>query len=130
MKLDASYRRTAAGEEALRSVDTAIPVDYRRILCIIDGDTHANVIRGRLRRYRDTLIDAWMAELEELGFIEAVHSSAAYDLDLQPLHLGKRNFGSRFRHGEDEARVLRGQEALGHGDVEPDRSNERCQRDK
>ena len=85
MKLDASYRRTAAGEEALRSVDTAIPVDYRRILCIIEGDTHANVIRGRLRRYRDTLIDAWMAELEELGFIELARTSAAYDLDLQPL---------------------------------------------
>jgi CheY-like chemotaxis protein len=83
--LDASYRRTAAGEEALRSVDTAIPVDYRRILCVVEGDTHANVIRGRLRRYRDTLIDAWLAELEELGFIETTRSSAAYDLDFQPL---------------------------------------------
>jgi CheY-like chemotaxis protein len=85
MALDASYRRTGAGEEALRSVDTAIPVDYRRILCVIEGDTHTNVIRGRLRRYRDKLIDAWLAELEELGFIETVRTSAAYDLDFQPL---------------------------------------------
>lgn len=85
MKRDASFRRTAAGDEALRSVDTAIPVDYRRILCVVEGDTHANVIRGRLRRYRDTLIDAWLAELEELGFIEATRASAAYDLDFQPL---------------------------------------------
>ncbi len=85
MTLDASYRRTEAGEEALRSVDTAIPVDYRRILSLIEGDTHTNVIRGRLRRYRDALIDAWLAELEELGFIETARASAAYDLDFQPL---------------------------------------------
>jgi CheY-like chemotaxis protein len=85
MTLDASYRRTEAGDAALRSVDTAIPVDYRRILCIVEGDTHTNVIRGRLRRYRDALIDAWLTELEELGFIETVRASAAYDLDFQPL---------------------------------------------
>jgi CheY-like chemotaxis protein len=85
MTIDASYRRTGAGDAALHSVDTAIPVDYRRVLCIIEGDTHANVIRGRLRRYRDALIDAWLAELEELGFIETVRASAAYDLDFQPL---------------------------------------------
>ena len=85
MTLDAIYRRTAAGDEALRSVDTAIPVDYRRILCVVEGDTHTNVIRGRLRRYRDSLIDAWLAELEELGFIETARTSAAYDLDFQPL---------------------------------------------
>lgn len=85
MTLDANYRRTAAGDDALRSVDTAIPVDYRRVPCIIEGDTHGNVIRGRLRRYRDALIDAWLTELEELGFIETVRASAAYDLDFQPL---------------------------------------------
>ena len=85
MTLATSYRRTAAGDEALRSVDTAIPVDYRRILCLVEGDTHVNVIRGRLRRYRDSLINAWLAELEELGFIETSRTSAAYDLDFQPL---------------------------------------------
>jgi CheY-like chemotaxis protein len=85
MTPDATYRRTEAGDEALHSVDTAIPVDYRRILCVIEGDTHLNVIRGRLRRYRDALIDAWLKELEELGFIETVRASAAYDLDFQPL---------------------------------------------
>jgi CheY-like chemotaxis protein len=85
MTLDANYRRTEAGDEALRSVDTAIPVDYRRILCLIEGDTHSNVIRGRLRRYRDALIDAWLKELEELGFIETARAGAAFDLDFEPL---------------------------------------------
>ena len=82
MTLDATYRRTEAGDEALRSEDAAIPVDYRRMLCVIEGDTHVNVVRGRLRRYRDSLIDAWLGELEELGFIEtagaALHGKGAY----------------------------------------------------
>lgn len=88
MRLDLSYRRTAAGSEALFSVDTAIPVDYRRILCILHGDTHANVVRGRLRQYADALIADWLGELEELGFIEAVSTGDAYDLDFEPLLQG------------------------------------------
>ena len=28
VKLDVTYRRTASGDEALHSVDTAVPVDY------------------------------------------------------------------------------------------------------
>ncbi len=85
MRLDVIYRRTASGEAALRSVDTAIPVDYRRILCLIDGDTHPNVVRGRLRQYSDALIADWLAELEEIGFIESASAGVAYDLDFEPL---------------------------------------------
>ncbi|MFZ2154815.1 MAG: response regulator [Bradyrhizobium sp.] len=80
-----TYRRTASGDAALRSVDTSIPVDYRRMLCLIDGDTHANVVRGRLRQYSDALIADWLAELEEIGFIESIGASAAYDLNFEPL---------------------------------------------
>lgn len=82
MRLDATYRLTAAGEAALRSVDTAIPVDYRRILSVIGGDTHVNVIRGRLRRYSDALLADWLAELEEIGFVEATRAANASDPDL------------------------------------------------
>lgn len=85
MELDVTYRRTASGEAALRSVDTAIPVDYRRILCLIDGDTHPNVVRGRLRQYSDALIADWLAELEEIGFVESTGAGDAYDLDFEPL---------------------------------------------
>ena len=66
-------------------MDTAIPVDYRRILCLIDGDTHANVVRGRLRQYSDALIADWLAELEEIGFIESTGAGDTYDLDFNPL---------------------------------------------
>jgi len=85
MKLDMSYRRTTSGDAALRSLDTAIPVGYRRILVLIDGDTHANVVRGRLRQYSDALISDWLAELEEIGFIEPSRAGDAYDLDFEPL---------------------------------------------
>jgi len=85
MNLDRTYRRTASGETALRSVDTAIPVDYRRILCLVDRDTHTNVVRGRLRQYSDALIMDWLAELEELGFIESTAAADAYDMDFNPM---------------------------------------------
>ena len=79
------YQRTIAGSSALRGVDTAIPSDYRRILAIIDGQTHANVIKGRLRRYSDELIADWLHELEELGFIELVAAESDRTLDLVSL---------------------------------------------
>lgn len=85
MKLNATYRRTASGDTALRSVDTAIPVDYRRMLGLIDEATHANVVRGRLRQYSDALIADWLAELEEIGFIEPVEAGAATGLNVRPL---------------------------------------------
>lgn len=85
MKLKMTYRRTAAGDEALHSSDTAIPVDYRRILCVIGNDTHANVVRGRLRQYSDALIADWLAELEEIGFIEATGAGEAIASQFLPL---------------------------------------------
>jgi len=79
------YRRTASGDEALHSVDDSIPVDYRRILCLVNEATHLDVIRGRLRQYSDGLIADWVAELIEIGFIESAGESATYDLDFNPL---------------------------------------------
>jgi len=85
MKLDVTYCRTASGDAALTSVDTAIPTDYRRILCLINQDTHVNVIRGRLRQYSDALIADWLAELEEIGFIEPKDAGESFDLNFEPL---------------------------------------------
>lgn len=85
VNLGVTYRRTSSGDEALRSTDTAIPVDYRRILCIIDGNTHPNVVRGRLRQYSDALIADWLAELEEIGFIESTGAADAIGAEFKPL---------------------------------------------
>lgn len=82
---DRLYRRTDAGSQALASEDTAIPTDYRRILRLVEGSTHADVIRGCLRQYPDSLLADWLAELEELGFLASVPADSSQDLDFSGL---------------------------------------------
>ena len=76
-----NYRRTAAGDEVFASEDTAVPSDYRRLLGVIEGETLFDVIRGRLRQYPRTLLEEWLTEIEELGYIESSPTAAALDLD-------------------------------------------------
>ena len=92
---DRTYIRTKAGDEALASDDTAIPSDYRRILRIIEGSTHAQVIRGRLRHVADALLDDWLAELEELGFISSMAKDVTQELDFQSLLEAQQGAGER-----------------------------------
>lgn len=75
------YRRTQAGSNAHTSGDTAVPADYRRILAVLEGDTHFDVVRGCLRQYPDKLLEEWLAELEEVGLIEYVVAEDPSDLD-------------------------------------------------
>jgi two-component system phosphate regulon response regulator PhoB len=80
------YSLTAAGHDALTSevgdgdfpLEVNFPQDYRRILAMIEVGGHEEVIRGRLRRFPDQLIDEWLKELEELKMVE---SHPAGDLD-------------------------------------------------
>ena len=78
---DRIYRRTLTGENALRTADPAFPSDYRRILRVIEGDTHSDVVRGLLRQFPDALLADWLAELEELGMIESALADPTHDLD-------------------------------------------------
>lgn len=82
---DAVYQRTESGETALHGGDTAIPADYRRILAHLEGGAHVDVIRGSLREYSDALIDDWLSELLDLGFIEAVSGDSTRALSLEAL---------------------------------------------
>jgi hypothetical protein len=74
------YSLTAAGQEALSASDLGetdfplevdFPSDYRRLLAMIEVGGHTEVIRGRLRRFPDRLIDDWLKELEELKLISS-----------------------------------------------------------
>ena len=74
------YALTAAGQEAVSSSDTGggdfpleinFPTDYRRILALIEVGGHIDVLRGRLRRFSDQMIDEWLKELEELKMVES-----------------------------------------------------------
>jgi CheY-like chemotaxis protein len=75
------YRLTASGRKAWETQDAAVPVDYRRILGLIGDEAHFDVIRGFLRRYPDSLIADWLAELEELELLSSQAAPPEQDLD-------------------------------------------------
>lgn len=70
---------TAAGRDAWKAEDKAIPEGYRRLLRSIDvqGDTRA--IEELLGEYPEKLVQDWLNELEELRFIESRAGGAAGD---------------------------------------------------
>jgi len=98
------YCRTAAGDEALASDDVAIPSDYRRILRVIETNTHTHVIRGRLRHFADALLADWLAELEELGFVSSIATDVTQELDFRGL-LEAQQQGSRGAPPDDSQRM-------------------------
>jgi len=98
------YSRTAAGEDALASDDVAIPSDYRRILRVIEGGAHTHVIRGRLRHVADELLEDWLAELEELGFISSIAVDVTQELDFSSL-LEAQQEGERATQPDDSQRM-------------------------
>jgi two-component system phosphate regulon response regulator PhoB len=67
------YYLTPAGKDSLWAKGGAgvLPLEYRRMLAMIEFEGHVDVIRGRLRRFPDRLIEEWLHELEELKMIEA-----------------------------------------------------------
>ena len=71
------YHLTAAGKDALwaKSGGTDLPVEYRRLLALMEFEGHIDVIRGRLRRFPDRLIEEWLSELVELKMIEPRHAA-------------------------------------------------------
>jgi CheY-like chemotaxis protein len=74
------YSLTAAGQEALSAdaAETNLPADYRRLLGMIEVGGHVDVLRGRLRRFPDQLIQDWLKELEELKLVES-HEAGELD---------------------------------------------------
>ena len=87
MKAPLVYALTAAGQEALSAQDVGegdfplevdFPKDYRRLLAMIEVGGHIEVLRGRLRRFPDQLIDDWLKELEDLKLVES-HEAGELD---------------------------------------------------
>jgi CheY-like chemotaxis protein len=81
------YTLTTAGQEALSAgevgegdfpLEINFPSDYRRILALIEVGGHVDVLRGRLRRFPDQLIEEWLKELEELKMVES-HEAGELD---------------------------------------------------
>ena len=80
-RVERIYRRTAAGLNALHSQDSGLPAEYRRILALIETETHSELLRASLRRYPEKQVFDWLDELQTLGFIEAEAVSPKHDLD-------------------------------------------------
>lgn len=72
-----TYRLTQQGRDAWEREDLAVPADYRRMLWVMDFHGHAGVLRDLLRRFPRNVLDAWLAEMEELGLIEPVPEGEA-----------------------------------------------------
>lgn len=77
-KLERIYRRTDSGRRAWLTQDPAVSDEHRRILGLIQGATHSDVIRTLLRRHADYLR---LADLEAQGLI--VSEAAAPESDLE-----------------------------------------------
>jgi CheY-like chemotaxis protein len=74
------YALTALGQETLET-DAAkanLPQDYRRLLGMIEVGGHEDVIRGRLRRFPDRLIQDWLKELQDLKLVDT-HEAGELD---------------------------------------------------
>ena len=57
-----------------------MPLEFRRILGIIDGDMHPDSMRGRLP-FTEIGLHQLLEELVEDGYLEAVNASETHDLD-------------------------------------------------
>lgn len=77
-KLNRVYRRTESGLKAWRDHDASLSEEHRRILGLIDGETHWDVIRALLRRHADY---QRLADLEAQGLIASHADTMEHDLD-------------------------------------------------
>ena len=80
------YSLTAAGMSAFGDEDaTVLPLEYRRLIGLIGVEGHVEVLRGRLRRFPDRLIEEWLRELAELKLIAPAADTALEDVTFSGL---------------------------------------------
>jgi CheY-like chemotaxis protein len=81
MKAERIYSLTNAGNAARLSPSATFDKRYVRILSVIDGDTHIDVIRGWLRHYSNDQLSAWLDKLEGAGLLKSEPANSTHDLD-------------------------------------------------
>ena len=93
---DRIYQRTEAGQKAWEAHDPSVPVEQRRILGLINGETHSDLLQSRLRHYSAAQITGWLAQLEKQGLLHSVPGAVEHDLDFTG------NFTAAELRGEDK----------------------------
>jgi len=81
MSADKIYSLTAAGQAARRAPSPTFDKHCARILSVIDGDTHIDVVRGWLRHYANEQLSDWLDRLESAGLLKGEPATSAHDLD-------------------------------------------------
>lgn len=67
------FRLTSEGRALWsRRDELAMPEEYRRVLALVEADGHKEVIRSRLARYPDEVVERWLNEFEATNLIEAI----------------------------------------------------------
>lgn len=67
------FRLTSEGRSLwARRKNLPLPLDYRRILGLVDFSGHPEVIRSYLARFPAHVVDEWLAEFEALRLIESI----------------------------------------------------------
>jgi hypothetical protein len=85
------YRRTQAGTAAWQRQDPRVPLEFRRIVGLIEGDTHPDNLRARLSaRFTIEETVEILDELVARGLLEAVETAQHQDLDFT----GSLNFAA------------------------------------
>ncbi|MEK6244734.1 MAG: response regulator [Pseudomonadota bacterium] len=103
---DRIYRRKPAGQQILTNPDRTHPLEYQRILALIDQDTHTDVVRGCLRQFPDTLLADWLAEMEEFGYLSSTAADSTQSLDFRELFKAARAAAAPLA-AEDRKRIER-----------------------
>lgn len=69
------YRRTAAGRTAFM-FDSSLPMEHRIVLAVLEIDTPSAHFKNLLPSYPEPKIREWLAELSQLGLVQASGSGA------------------------------------------------------
>jgi hypothetical protein len=75
------FRVTQAGRDALANGARQVPFACRRILGLLDGDTHYAVIRAGMAGCQDGELRRWLEQLLAAGLVESHAGGAERDLD-------------------------------------------------
>lgn len=81
MSRDRIYRRTTAGSRAWESSASGLSLPFRRILSLIESDTHFSVVQTGMGSLRAEQLAYWLEQLQTLGFVESTGATAESDLD-------------------------------------------------
>ena len=76
-----TYCVTDAGSRALTNPSPTLSVPFRRILGLLEGETHFAVIRRGMAMCLETQVVGWLQQLESQGLLKSNAVGAERDLD-------------------------------------------------